>query len=80
MEITPDPVDLESLLTCVLIHEYVHLVRFSRHQHPYQASAARRVAEERRVEAITAEIVSRVGHDRLRRMGRRLTPGVEPGR
>ena len=76
-----DPgVDLESLLTCVLTHEYVHLIRFSRHQHPYQADADRRAAEERRVDAITGEIVSRLGHDRLRRVGRRLAAGTAAGR
>ena len=61
--------DLETLLTWVLTHEYVHLVRFSRGQHPYRVCGHRRVDEERRVDEITAEIVRRQGHGRLRRAG-----------
>lgn len=86
-------VDLESLLTWVLTHEYVHLVRFSRGHHPYRACRRRRRAEEQRVDALTVEIIARQGHRRLRQAGQRLavtaraesqrgsvgTPGGSPG-
>lgn len=65
--------DLETLLTCVLLHEYVHLVRFSRDQHPYRVCAARRLAEERHVDHITDQIVRRLGHRRLRQSHGRWT-------
>ncbi len=72
--------DLETLLTWVLTHEYVHLVRFSRGQHPYRVCERRRLVEEGRVDEITAEIVGRLGHRRLRQAGGRwgsLRPGED---
>ncbi|GAB4277635.1 MAG: hypothetical protein Kow0092_33450 [Deferrisomatales bacterium] len=63
---------LPDLLTCVLTHEYVHLVRFCRILHPYWAGPERREDEERRVDRITRAILTRLGHDRLRRAAERL--------
>jgi hypothetical protein len=58
--------ELPELLTCVLTHEFVHLVRFCRLEHPYEAPDERRLAEEQRVDEITRRILSRLGYRRLR--------------
>lgn len=71
--------DLETLLTWVLTHEYVHLVRFSRGQHPYRVCQQRRLVEEGRVDEITAEIVGRLGHRRLRQAGEGWTATARGG-
>ncbi len=67
-------VPLPELLTCVLTHEYVHLVRFCRAGHPYLTTFERQVEEERRVEAVTGAILSSLGYRRLRDAAARLSP------
>lgn len=70
-----DPgLDLGDLLVGVLTHEYVHLVRFCRLEHPYYAPEDQRVREEARVTAVTRAILHRSGHGGLRRLASRLVP------
>jgi len=64
--------ELPDLLVGVLTHEYVHLVRFCRLEHPYHAPAERRSWEEARVEALTRDILRRSGHRGLRRVAESL--------
>lgn len=64
------------LLTCVLTHEYVHLVRFQRLDHPYHASSGWTRDEEERVGAIVRGILARSGPSSLRRAAAR---GELPG-
>ncbi|MFH1059097.1 MAG: hypothetical protein V1797_10545 [Pseudomonadota bacterium] len=45
------------LLTYVLVHELVHVMRFYRYEHLFEASADERRAEEARVHAIAGEIL-----------------------
>jgi hypothetical protein len=45
------------LLTYVLVHELVHVMRFYRYEHLFEASAGERQAEEARVHAIAGEIL-----------------------
>jgi hypothetical protein len=56
------------LLTYVLTHEYVHLVRFDRLNHPYRTWPEVAAQEEARVGDLTRTIVQRLGHRRLRRL------------
>jgi hypothetical protein len=56
----------------VLTHEYVHLVRFCRLEHPYHAPEERRSREEAQVAAVTRSILHRSGHRGLRRLAVRL--------
>ena len=56
------------LLTYVLTHEYVHLIRFDRLDHPYRAWPEEAAREEARVGNLTRAIVQRLGHRRLRRL------------
>lgn len=63
---------LEDVLTWVLTHEYVHLVRFLRFEHSYDAPDALREGEEIRVERLTRRILSRLGGPGLRRLAARL--------
>jgi len=65
-------VPLPDLLTCVLTHEYVHLVRFCRFEHSYDSPATNRGGEEALVGEITRTIVSELGHRGLRRAADRL--------
>jgi len=51
---------LPALLTYVLTHELVHVVRFYRFQHLFEAEPRERVREEGRVHATTAEILGKV--------------------
>jgi hypothetical protein len=68
-----DPaVPLPDLLTCVLTHEYVHLVRFCQYEYSYDSPAGNRNSEEARVGQITRAIVSELGHRGLRRTADRL--------
>ncbi len=69
---------LPELLVGVLTHEYVHLVRFCRLEHPYHAPAERRSREEARVEALTRDILRRSGHPGLRRVAESLAAGRSP--
>jgi hypothetical protein len=55
------------LLTWVLTHEYVHLVRFQRLDHPYHADGEGALAEEARVSALVRQILVRLGPRALRR-------------
>lgn len=48
------------LLTYVLTHELVHVVRFYKFLHLFDSDPAQRVAEETRVHRISAEILGRV--------------------
>jgi hypothetical protein len=57
---------LRDLLTCVLVHEYVHLVRFQRLEQPYCAGPGEVREEEERVARIARRIVMRQGCARLR--------------
>ncbi|MBI5015272.1 MAG: hypothetical protein HZB55_07240 [Deltaproteobacteria bacterium] len=61
--------DLSSvdLLTWVLSHEYVHLVRFQRLDTPYHAAGEAAAVEEARVSDIVRGILSRLGPPSLRR-------------
>jgi len=59
------------LLTWVLTHEYVHLVRFQRLDHPYHSPPGWAQAEEARVGAIVRRILARSGPTRLRRAAAR---------
>jgi len=70
--------DLPDLLVGVLTHEYVHLVRFCRLEHPYHAPAERCLREEARVEELTRAILRRSGHPGLRRTAERLVPRHAP--
>lgn len=63
---------LPELLTWVMTHEYVHLVRFCRLESSYETGLGRREEEETRVEGITRCILSRLGGERLRRAAERL--------
>lgn len=63
---------LPELLVGVLTHEYVHLVRFCRLEHPYHAPEERRAREESRVRELTREILLRSGHAPLRRAAESL--------
>lgn len=69
---------LPELLVGVLTHEYVHLVRFCRLEHPYHAPAERRSREEARVEALTWEILRGSRHPGLRRAAEALTVRPRP--
>jgi hypothetical protein len=53
------------LLTYVLAHELVHVVRFYRHEHLFEAEARERAAEEMRVHEITCKILQRTPLPRL---------------
>lgn len=55
------------LLTWVLTHEYVHLVRFQRLEHPYHAAGETAEVEEERVGALARNILGRLGPPNLRR-------------
>lgn len=57
------------LLTYVMAHELVHVVRFYRFQHLFEATEKERAREEARVHALSAEILRPV---RLPHMGRIL--------
>lgn len=48
------------LLTYVLAHELVHIVRFYKFHHLYEAGTVERAAEETRVHALTSEILRKV--------------------
>lgn len=63
---------LEDVLTWVLTHEYVHLVRFRRFEHSYDAPIPLREDEEARVERLTRTILSRLGGPGVRRLVARL--------
>jgi hypothetical protein len=52
-----DDLDLAGLLTYVLTHELVHIVRFNRFEHLFEAAPGERSAEERRVHQITYDIL-----------------------
>lgn len=65
---------LSDLLVWVLTHEYVHLVRFCRLEHPYHAPEERRSGEEAWVEELTRQILRRSGHPGLRRAAESLFP------
>jgi hypothetical protein len=67
-------VSLPDLLTCVLTHEYVHLVRFCRLEHAYESGEDRRAEEEARVGDITHAILSGFGHRGLRLAAHRMRP------
>ena len=67
--------DLPALLVGVLTHEYVHLVRFCRLEHPYHAPDELRSQEETRVEELTRDILRRSGHPGLRRAAESLASG-----
>lgn len=67
----PD-LDLPGVLTWVLTHEYVHMIRFRRFQHPYDAPMGLRADEEARVEELTRRILSRLGDRKLRRLADRV--------
>lgn len=70
-----DPgLELSELLVGVLTHEYVHLVRFCRLEHPYHAPEERRSREEVRVRELTRDILRRSGHAPLRRAADFLAP------
>jgi len=70
-----DPaLELSYLLVGVLTHEYVHLVRFCRLEHPYHAPEETRSQEEARVAAVTRAILQRSHHRGLRRVAERLGP------
>lgn len=56
---------LTPLLTYVLAHELVHVVRFYKFDHLFEATAAQRGQEEMRVHDITAGILSKVKLDDL---------------
>ena len=58
--------ELRDFLAYVLTHEYVHLVRFQRLEHPYLVSPEGSEVEETRVGELTTAIVQRLGHRRLR--------------
>lgn len=60
------------LLTWVLIHELVHLVRFQRLEFPYHASPAAVEAEEWRVRATVEEIIRRQAPPAMRRAVEKL--------
>jgi hypothetical protein len=69
-----DPgLELPEFLVGVLTHEYVHLVRFCRLEHPYHAAEERRSREEARVRELTRDILLRSGHPRLRRAAESLS-------
>ena len=53
----PARFDLQTLLTYIMTHELIHIVRFERFQHPFQTSPADRVREEERVHALTYDIL-----------------------
>ncbi len=53
------------LLTYVLAHELVHVVRFYRHEHLFEAGPQERAAEEGRVHELTANILCKVRLPRL---------------
>jgi len=68
-----DPaLELADLLVGVLTHEYVHLVRFCRLEHPYHTGEERRTQEEARVEAVTREILHRSSHRGLQQVAEHL--------
>jgi len=70
-----DPtLELGDLLVGVLTHEYVHLVRFCRLEHPYHVPEERRGREEARVATLTQQILHRSSHRGLRRIAERLAP------
>ncbi len=48
---------LPPLLSYVLVHELVHVVRFYRHDHLFEATPGQRAREEARVHAIASEIL-----------------------
>jgi hypothetical protein len=52
-----EPGLLYPLLAYVLVHELVHVVRFYRHEHLFEATPAQRTREEARVHAIASEIL-----------------------
>lgn len=53
------------LLTYVTAHELVHVVRFYRFMHLYEADARQRRAEETKVHAITSQVLRKVRLPRL---------------
>lgn len=55
-----DGVELFPLLLYVLTHELVHVVRFGAGLAPFDASAAERATEERRVHDVTRKILSAI--------------------
>ncbi len=59
--------DLADLVTAVLTHEYVHLVRFARLEHPYR-TREEAAGEEARVDTLTRQILERHGGAALRRV------------
>ncbi|MDW7710544.1 MAG: hypothetical protein SCH98_08715 [Deferrisomatales bacterium] len=69
-----EDVELSDVLVSVLTHEYVHLVRFCRLEHPYHAPEEHRSAEEARVGELSREILRRSGHPGLRRAAETLSP------
>ncbi len=58
---------VRDLLAYVLTHEYVHMVRFNRLEHPYGANPEDRREEETRVAEIARLIAARLGPPELRR-------------
>ncbi len=54
------------LLAYVLTHEFVHLIRFDRLEHPYVVTAEAAAAEEERVSEIARRIAARLGPPGLR--------------
>lgn len=59
---------LEPLLVYTLAHEMVHVVRFSKHMHLFEADLDQRRREETKVHALTAELLGRLrlpGLDRV---------------
>ncbi|MFH0810683.1 MAG: hypothetical protein V2A77_09505 [Pseudomonadota bacterium] len=52
-----DGLDLLGLLTYVLTHELVHVIRFSRFEQLFHAAAGERIHEERRVHELTHEVL-----------------------
>lgn len=70
------------LLTYVMAHELVHVVRFCSFQHLFEASADEQAREETRVHAATAQILGRVkipGLDRVVSLYD-MYSAAEPGR
>lgn len=59
---------IEPLLVYILAHELVHVVRFSKHLHLFEADLGQRQREETKVHALTADLLGRLrlpGLDRV---------------